>query len=214
MTIRTRLTRTTLLAGAATAVLIGVSAGAALAVNATWTVKPGGTVTGTAGTTTLKDTTTGNTLKCTSSKATATLKKGSGLSGTAIGSITKLSFSGCTGPLGIAATVTINNLPYKLNATSFNATSGTTTGSITGIDAKVVGGPCSVIVDGSGSTPNHTGKVKVTYTNSTHKLKALASGGNLHLFNATGCSPFFASGDAATFVGTYTVSPAQTITSP
>jgi len=214
MTIRTRLTGSILLTGAATALVIGVSVGAAVAVNATWTVKPGGTVTATAGTTTLTDTTTHNTLKCTSSKATTTLKKGSGLSGTGIGSITKLSFSGCTGPLGIAAVVTPNNLPYKLNATSFNATSGTTTGSITGIDTKIVGGPCTVTVDGSGSTPNHTGKVKVTYTNSTHKLKVVASGGNLHLFNATGCSPFFASGDAATFVGTYTVSPAQTITSP
>jgi hypothetical protein len=202
-----------LLTGGA-AMTLALSATAAFATAATWTVKPGGTVTSTAGTTVLTDTTSHNTLKCTSSSATATLKKGSGLSGTGIGSITKLSFSGCVGPLNIAATVTPNNLPYKLNATSFSSTSGTTTGSITGIDTKIVGGPCTVTVDGSGSTPNHTGKVKVTYTNSTHKLKILASGGNLHLFNATGCSPFFASGDAATFVGTYTVSPAQTITSP
>jgi hypothetical protein len=203
-----------LLSSSAAALALGIGATAAMATTATtWTVKPGGAITSTAGTTVLKDTSTGNTLKCTSSKASATLKKGSGLSGTGIGSITKLSFSSCTGPLGIAATVTPNNLPYKLNATSFNKTSGTTTGSITGIDTKVVGGPCSVIVDGTGAG-KHNGKVKVTYTNSSHKLKVVASGGNLHLFNATGCSPFFASGDAATFTGTYTVSPAQTITSP
>jgi hypothetical protein len=200
-----------LLTGGA-AMALALSGTAAFATNATWTVKPGGTITSTAGTTTLTDTATGNQLKCTSSSATATLKKGSGLSGTGLGSITKLSFSGCIALGSIPATVTLNNLPYKLNATSFK--SGTTTGSITGIDSKVVAGPCTVTVDGSGSTPNHTGKVKVTYTNSTHKLKVVASGGNLHLFNATGCSPFLNSGDATTFVGTYTVKPGQTITSP
>jgi hypothetical protein len=56
--------------------------------------------------------------------------------------------------------------------------------------------------------------VKVTYTNSTHKLKVLASGGTLHVWNVSGCAGLINSGDATTFVGTYLVSPAQTITSP
>ena len=58
------------------------------------------------------------------------------------------------------------------------------------------------------------GKVKVTYTNSTHKLKVLATGGTLHVFNVNGCAGLINSGDATQFTGTYTVTPAQTITSP
>ena len=42
----------------------------------------------------------------------------------------------------------------------------------------------------------------------------LTTGGNLHVFNVSGCAGLINSGDATTFSGTYTVTPAQTITSP
>jgi hypothetical protein len=193
--------------------VIGVSAGAALAVNATWTVKAGGAITGKAGTTTLTDTTTHQSVVCTSSATKATLKKGSGLSGTGIGSITSVTFSNCTGS-GFTFTVKTSHLPWKLNATSYNAAKGVTTGTITGIHSTLsVPGLCSAVVDGTSGTANN-GKVKVTYTNSTGKLQVLPTGGNLHVYNVVGCAGLINSNDASTFTGTYAVSPKQTITSP
>jgi hypothetical protein len=198
--------------GGAIALTLGLTAAPAFA--ATWTVSPGGSITGTAATTTLKDTTSGNTLSCTSSKTTATLKKGSGLAGTGIGSVTGISFSGCTGPLGLTFTVAPGHLPWHLNAVSYNATSHVTTGTITGIHATLTGPSCSAVVDGATSGTANNGKVKVTYTNSTHKLKVLTTGGTLHIWNVSGCAGLINSGDASTFSGSYTISPAQTITSP
>ena len=84
-----------LVTGAALAGMLALSASSAVAatnagVAATWTVKPGGAITAKAGKTTLTDTNTGSTLTCTSSSGKGTVKKGSGLSGTGIGSITSL----------------------------------------------------------------------------------------------------------------------------
>ena len=91
-----------LLSGGVAALAVGIGATTAMATTATtWTVKPGGAVTGSAGKTTLKDTKTGTVLTCTSSATKATLKKGSGLSGTAIGKITSVTFTKCTGPGGL-----------------------------------------------------------------------------------------------------------------
>jgi len=212
MAIRKRLTRRVLFTGAATAVAIGASAGIALAVAITFSISPGGKITATAGKTTLKDVNTGSVLSCTSSSSTGTLKSGHGISGTNIGSITALSFSNCTGPLGLTFTVTNSGFPWTLHGTAFNATSGVTTGNITGIKSHLSGPGCSA--DVAGATATTPGKVKVTYTNSTHKLKVLASGGTLHVFNVSGCAGLINSGDATQFTGTYTVTPAQTITSP
>jgi hypothetical protein len=199
-----------LFAGVATAAVIGMSAAPALAAT-TWTVSPGGAITAKSGTTTLKDTTTGNELKCKSSSTSATLKSGSGLSGTGLGSITKVTFKTCTGPLSLTFTVKSNDLPWKLNATSYNSTTGVTTGTITGIDATLSGPSCSATVDGTGAG-KHNGKVKATYTNSTGKLKVLTTGGNLHVYNVSGCAGLINSKDATTFSATYTVTPKQTIT--
>jgi hypothetical protein len=198
-----------LLTGSAAALTVGLTATSAVA--ATWTVKPGGAVTAKSGTTTLTDKNTNNKLTCTSSKAGAKLKSGKGLSGTGIGSINTISFSGCTGPLGLSFTVTPGHLPWKLNAVSYS--SGVTHGTITGIHATLKGSGCSAVVDGTGASANN-GKVSATYTNGTHKLKILTTGGNLHIYKVSGCLGLINSGDAATFSATYTVSPGQTITSP
>ena len=203
-----------LLGSAAAALALGISTTAMATTATTWTVKPGGTITATGGKTVLTDTTTKSTVTCTSSKSSATLKKGSGLSGAGIGSITKLSFNTCTGPLSSTVTVKVNNLPYKLNASTFSKSSGTTTGTITGIDTGLTDSlGCTATVDGTGAG-KHNGKVTVKYSNSKHTLQVLATGGNLHIYNAKNCAGLVNSGDAATFVGTYKVSPSQTITSP
>lgn len=213
MGIRTRIAGSALLMGATTALVIGVGVSTAVATNAiTFTVSPGGSITAKAGKTTLTDKNTGSVLSCASSSGGGSLKSGSGLSGTGIGSITSLSFSTCTGPLGLTFTVATSGFPYKLNATAFNATTGVTTGKITGIKATLTGPSCSASV--AGTTATTPGTVKATYTNSTHKLKILAGGGTLHVWNVSGCAGLINSGDATTFVGTYTITPAQTITSP
>lgn len=207
-----RLSRRILLTGGATALAVGASAGVALAVAITFSISPGGAITAKAGTTKLHDVNTNQNLQCTSSSSSGTLKKGHGISGANLGSITKLTFSNCTGPLNLTFTVTNSGFPWTLHGTAFNSTSGVTTGNITGIKSKLTGTGCSATV--GGTTAGSAGKVKVTYTNSTHKLKVLASGGNLHVFNVNGCAGLINNGDATQFTGTYTVSPAQTITSP
>jgi hypothetical protein len=212
MAIRKRLSRRILLTGGATALTIGATAGVALAVAITFSISPGGNISASAGTTKLHDVNTNQTLQCTSSKSTGTLKSGHGISGANLGSIKTLTFSNCTGPFGLVFTVTNSGFPWTLHGTAFNATSGVTTGNITGIKSHLSGTACSA--DVRGATATSTGKVKVTYTNSTHKLKVLASGGTLHVFNVNGCAGLINNGDATQFTGTYTVTPAQTITSP
>ena len=200
------------IAGAAAALMIGASAAPALAAT-TWTVKPGGIITAKAGKTTLKDTKTNQALSCTSSTAKTTLKKGSHLSGTGLGSVTSISFANCTGPDGLKFTVKSGHLPWHLNAVSYTRSTGTTTGTITGIHATLTGTSCSAIVDGTGAAKNN-GMVHVTYGNKTHKLTVLATGGNLHIYSVNGCLGLIGSGDGSSFTGAYAVSPAQTITSP
>jgi hypothetical protein len=213
MGIRTRIAGSALLMGATTALVIGVGISTAVATNAiTFTVSPGGSITAKAGKTTLTDSSTGSVLSCTSSSGGGSLKSGTGLSGTGIGSITALSFTNCTGPLGLTFTVATSGFPYKLNATAYNATTGVTTGKITGIKATLNGPSCTASV--AGTTATTAGTVKATYTNSTHKLKILTTGGTLHVWNVSGCAGLINSGDATTFSGSYTITPAQTITSP
>ena len=212
MAIHKRLTRRVLFTGAATAVAIGASAGVALAVAITFTISPGGAITANAGKTTLTDTNTHSVLTCASSSSKGTLKKGSGIAGSNLGSITSLSFANCTGPLGLTFTVTNSAFPWTLSGTAFNAGTGVTTGFINGIKSHLSGPSCSA--DVAGATATAKGKVKVTYTNSTGKLKVLPTGGNLHVFNVSGCASLINSGDATQFVGTYTVTPSQKFTSP
>jgi hypothetical protein len=211
MALRNRLTRRILLTGAVTAATVGLTAGVALAVAINFTVTPGGAITAKAGTTTLTDTSTGSVLTCTSSTSSGTLGTGT-VSGANLGKITKLSFSNCTGPLSLTFTVTNSNFPWKLSGTSYNSGTGTTTGFINGIKSTLSGPSCSAKV--GGTTATSAGKVKVTYKNSTAKLTVLTTGGNLHVWNVSGCAGLINSGDPTTFKGVYTVSPKQKIVSP
>ncbi len=199
-----------LVTSAALAGVLGLGVGSAAAVAATWTVRPGGAITAKAGKTTLTDKNTGSTLSCSSSSGKGTLKHGSGLSGTGIGTISALSFSNCTGPLGLTFTVHTTHFPWHLNAVSFS--SGVTTGTITGIHATLSGPSCSAVVDGTGASANN-GRVTAKYSNGTGRLTTTGAG-NLHAYNVSGCAGLIHSGDAASFKGSYLVSPHQTITSP
>jgi hypothetical protein len=194
-----------LAATAAAAALVGVAAPASA--DTTWTVSPGGATTATAGTTTVKDSATGTAITCTSSTADATVASGTGLSGTGIATVNSIALNGCTGPLGISFSGSITSTA-SLNAESY--ADGVTSGSLTGIQGSGSSFLCSFTVAGtSASTP---GTVTGTYTNSTSTLST--SGGDLHIWNVSGCFGFVKSGDPVTFTASYALSPAQTITSP
>jgi hypothetical protein len=206
-------TSSALIAGAAAALMIGASASSALAAAPTWTVKPGGTVTAKSGTVTLIDAKTKQKLTCHSSTVKTTLEKGSHLSGTGLGSITAVSFSSCAGPFSIIFNVKSSHLPWKLNAVSYNRSTGTTTGTITGIHATLSGTACSAAVDGTGATKDN-GMVRATYSNKTHKLTVLPTGNNLHIYDVKGCLGLINNGDGSSFTAAYAVSGMQIVTSP
>ena len=205
---RKRLTAVILAGG--TALALGLGTTAAMAVNATWTVKPGGPISF-AGSAQVKDTSTGTIAKCTTVKLSGTVKKGSGLSGTGIGTLTSASFSGCH-IATLAVKVAVKGLPWKLNAASFK--SGVTTGTISGIELVATAPGCMATLDGT-AAGKHNGVTKLTYTNSTGKIALLVPGGNLHSFVPTGqCFGFVNNNDPQQASGGGTVTPKQTITSP
>jgi hypothetical protein len=181
----------------------------------TWTVKPGGAVTAKSGLVVLKDTTTGSLVTCDSSPIKATLKSGTRLPGSGIGTISSFTFSTCTGPLNLAYTLTLSHLPFTLNALSYNSSTGTTTAKIIGIHGTFRGPSCFYVLDGTGATM-HNGTLAITYINGTHKLKFLTTGGNLHVYQLSSCGflgPIH-NNDHLTLSATGTVTPSQTITSP
>ncbi|HLX47711.1 MAG TPA: hypothetical protein VKS82_05225 [Streptosporangiaceae bacterium] len=179
----------------------------------TWTVQPGGSIKATASNPTLKDAVTGTTLTCKTLTASGRAKPGSGLSGTGIASITSVTFTTCTGPAGLTFNVTPGHLPWKLNAKSYDAATGVTKGTITGAHGALSGPGCSAVVDGTSATADN-GTIGGTYTNSSHELRTLTMGGNLHIYRVSGCFGLIRDGDAATLKGTASVTPGQTITSP
>ena len=207
MGIRKRLTSGLVLTGATTALVIGV---AAVAVAVTTVpeidISPGGKITASAGTTTLKDTKTGSVLMCTSSASAGTLNAEADPTA---GTITSLTFTNCTGPLGLTFTVTNSGFPWKLTASAFNSGTGVTTGTISGIKSLLSGPGCTANV--AGTTATTPGKVKVTYTNSSNTLATLTTGGTLHVWNVSGCAGLINSGDPTVFSGSYKVSPTETV---
>ena len=192
----------------AAGLVAAVNAAPAHADDPTWTITPGGEVTGTAGTTTLKDVDTGVTLTCASSTTQATIESGSGLSGTSIATVTSAGFNSCTGPLGLSFSVTTGTVNYQLNAASYAG--GVTTGTLDGITAALSGLFCSASV--AGTSPTTPGSISGAYTNSSAALAV--SGGDLHIWNVSGCFGLIRNGDAVSYTASYSLTPAVQITSP
>jgi hypothetical protein len=195
------------------AVLTAIAGGAIALAAVTWTVQPGGSFSATSGSFTIADTKTGAMLTCSSSKLTGTLKSGSGLPGTGIGSITAVGITAC-GSLG-SYTVTATGLPWHVNFSRYNATEGIVTGSISHVRLRIAGNPfsCHAVVDGTSGTARD-GITKFRYTNSSAVLKAVPAGGNLHFYRIADCAGIILPGDPATLSATFAVSPQQVITSP
>ncbi len=203
-----------LAAGGAAALTVGLTAAPSFATaKATWTVSPGGGITVT-GSAQVKDTKTGTIAKCTSLKLTGTLKTGTGLSGAGIGSIKTASFTGCAiGTIPVTVTIGAGSLPWEVNALSYNATTGTTTGSLEDIDLRASATGCTAALDGTALGSNN-GLTKFTYSNSTGTLSLLGPGGNLHSWGVVGCFGLVNNGDPQQASGSGAVSPKQTIKSP
>lgn len=150
---------------------------------------------------------------CKNSTILVNLKSGSGLPGTDIGSIPSAAYRNCIWLLGYTATLTPSGFPWHLNALQYDSSTGVTHGTITGIHIGIVGPSCSAIIDGTSAGADN-GRVAVTYTNSTHTLQVLTTGGNLHYYNVSGCFGQGNSGDPASISGSYTISSPQIVTSP
>lgn len=197
-------------AAAAFAVSIGATSSGATT-TMTWTVKPGGSVTGKASNPALKDTATGTVVTCQAMTTAGTAKSGSGLTNP-LGKVTSVTFTNCKGPGSVALTVTASaskTHPWKLNGLTYS--NGVTHGKLTGITGSLSGNGCTATVAGTKSTT--PGTVNGTYTNSTHILKA--GGGNLHIWHvSSGCLGLANDGDPATLKGNVTITPGLTITSP
>ncbi len=199
-----------LLSSGAAALALTVGTTTAMASSAsTWTVMPGGSISG-QGSAQVKDATTGTVAKCSSIKLAGTAKKGSGLAGKGIATIKTASFSGCT-IATIAVTVTVHGLPWKLNAQSYKNV--VTTGSVQGVELVATAPGCNATLDGTKAGADN-GQIKASYSNSTGKLTLLGSGGNLHAWAVTGCFGLVNNGDPLKSSGSAAVTPKQTIHSP
>jgi hypothetical protein len=202
-----------LFTGATAALATGASAGTAAGVDATWTVTPGGSITLASGAMALRDNATGTTLSCTSSSGSGGLNGGTSAN-SILGTVTALTFTGCTGPQGQPFTITMTRLPFYIGAKTYTATTGVTSGIIYRVAGELSGPSCTASLAGPDTI--HTARLRFNYRNSTGKLK-LPGTGPMQITNVTGCTGLFNNGptpDPASLTGAYTITPKQTITSP
>jgi hypothetical protein len=196
---------------AAAASVITMAAAPALAAT-TFTVKPGGSITGNAAKAVVTDVTKKLSVTCTSSVLKGSLRGGSHLPGAGIGTVTSLAFTGCAvGTISVSVTLSGKML---LNATS--STAGVTSMTITKIHGSISVSAinCSATIDGTGATA-HNGMVKASFSNATDTLTVSATGGNLHIYNpSSGCAGAVANKDAVNWTAGYKFTTKQTITSP
>ena len=205
---------------AATAAVVGLSAGPAMASasSSTLTVKVsgGGSYTATTAKTVLSDN--GQNVTCTTKGKTAAstgsgkIPNGTdkGSSPVKVGTVAKLSFNNCTGPLG-KVTTTIKSTPYTVSVDSKTNSKGQTDGLISGVKVAVKMTGCSFTV--TGSAPGY-------YTNGKHTLNLTAklptkalSKAQLTVSGVSGCFSLIKNGDHPTYTGTYTLSRKGTIKS-
>jgi hypothetical protein len=189
-----------------TAAAAAVALGATTALAATLTVKVtnGGTYTASTTKTTLTDN--GVSVTCTGSKGAGSIPTHTYTSATTpvkVGTVSSLSFSGCTGPLG-AVKVSVSALPYSVKVDSKTTSTGKTDGMITGVSTKVTMTGCSFTV---------TGRAPGYYNNGDHTLHVTPSlpttplnSARLTVGNVSGCAGLVNNGDHPTYKATYAVS--------
>jgi hypothetical protein len=206
MTMRKRV-GSVLFTAAAAAAVVGLSVGPALAATSlTVKVSGGGSYTAKAGKTVLTDGSgaTALSVTCTSSKGSGSLKNGTykGKAPLKIGTVAKLAFNNCSGPLG-TVTNKVSGKPV-LNANSKTNSKGETAAIITGVNVSVSQTGCSFKV--TGSAPGY-------YKNSNHTLymtpkppvKGIKKAG-LVIGDVSGCAGVVKNGQSPTYTASYKVS--------
>lgn len=181
---------------------------------ATWTVSPGGPATAKAiaGTITLTDTSTGAVGTCSSSKVTGAVKKGSGLSGHDIGTVSAAAFAGCAAVGSVPLTVTSRGLPWRISVTSYDTKTMVVWGTVSGVSVALTG-TCQAMVNGrSGRAAD--GMISAVYNDRIGELTFLTSGSNLHYWHVKNCGGLINDGDPVALTASYLIRPLQHITSP
>ncbi len=191
---------------AAAATAIGLGATTALATSATLTVKVagGGAYAAVSAKTVLTDN--GVSVTCTGSKASGTIPTRIYTNATTpvtVGTSAKLSFSGCTGPLG-AVTVKVNALPYKVRVDSRTNSSGQTDGMVAGANTSVSMTGCSFKV--TGSAPGFYSNSKHTLTLTPTLPNKPLNKAQLTISGVSGCAGLVNNGDHPAYKSTYKVS--------
>ncbi|MFC4121068.1 hypothetical protein [Nonomuraea zeae] len=188
------------------------SAGAGLDAQAqatTWTVPMSGIATGT-GEISGMVAQVGWSMVCKTVEAKVSARRGVGLPGDGIISITGISFAPvgatCIGPLGLTMDVSVDTLPLKFDATAFDARTGMVAGRVSGV---------SVTVESSdGCVVTVAGQADATYDNTSG---AIVIADNSHLRIAS-VGPYCSSsglkvGQNAVLNGRFEVAPRGVITS-
>lgn len=171
------------------------------------TVTPGGSFTATMSPWVLTDLGSGAAISCTSLAYSGTLMSSAGSS---IGWITTSTATGCTGPVGLSFSVSAQGLPWSVNETSYNATTGIALGTFAGVRIKL-SGLCNATLAGPGGITS-PGTVNWSHNNSTAQLLAV-TGGTLRVYGVSGtCLGLLNNGDTVTVnSNAFTLSPPQTI---
>lgn len=176
----------------------------------TWTVPMSGIATGT-GEITAMVVQSGWFMSCKTVEAKVSARRGTGLSGEGVISITGISFAPvgatCAGPLGATLDVTADVLPLKFDATAFDPGTGKVAGRVSGV---------SVGVESSdGCVLTATGQADATYDNTSG---AILLEDRDHLRIATVNSRCVADGlkvgDNVIVEGRFDLAPRGVITSP
>jgi hypothetical protein len=181
-----------------------------------WQSAPGGSFSGTTKRVTLTDAATGTVIACTSSTISGTFKFAQQLPAVGLASFSSVTLLTCTGPGGKTFTVTTSasaDHPWLLNGQSFDQATSVPAVTISGIMATIGTPGCSATVAGPSSTVpgtvEGTNPVVQVVANLENELTLGPTGGNLHIWNVSGCSGLFNSGDALTLTATYSGTPAE-----
>jgi hypothetical protein len=198
---------------AATAAMVGLSAGSALA-STTLTVKVsgGGAYTATASKTVLTDGLVAVTCTTVGRKA-ASVGSGKLANGThkgaapvKIGTVAKLAFNNCRGPLGAVHT-TVKATPYTVSADSKTTKKGQTDALISGVSVLVSSTACSFKVTGGtlGFYTNSKHTLTVTTKNKLPTKPVKTAQLTISGVSAGNCGGLVHNGDHPTYVSTYTL---------
>lgn len=155
------------------------------------------------------------TMGCTGVSAAGTVTDGTALANDIIAEITNTTWTGCTGPLGIAMAVdqkpagpTANPWDLVATGTATPAKTDVVTGYVDNVDATVRSTnpllPCSFRVIGSADASFDEDSKATPGTG--QDLQVNETSGNLVLTGVSGCFGLLADGDTADFVGAFNVS--------